>query len=196
MGILHNIRFSFRWLFYPHYVAGERAERHFEELCGPAGYILERIRQDRKSFAQYASGAPSRVKRGDYIVRNLRNAEVEVKCFSPRRYRRGECFVIKYHQIKAHEAMERLTGEPIIFAIFERRGRDVVEGSLRMMPLRELTPISRRHPDVFYDKPNRSLCIPLDVMYPAFEYFEKYKARLNRAEPLSEFVASYLRRHT
>jgi hypothetical protein len=180
MSILLTIRYSFRWLFHPQFIAGERAERHFEALCAAQGYILERISQDRKSFGTYALNTQKRVKRGDYIVRNLKNAEVEVKCYTGRKYRSAKCFVIEYSQIKRHEEMERLIGEPVIFAIFERNGRDVVQNSLRMIPLRELTPPSRRHRAVFYDKAIKCLCIPLDVMYPAFEYFEKYKSCITR----------------
>lgn len=174
MNILHKIRHSYLWLFKPHFLAGERAERYFEALCEGGGYILERISQDRRSFARYAANARNRVKRGDYIVRNLGNAEVEVKCYSRRRYGSAPCYRIEYRQLKRHEEMERLTGAPVIFAIFERSGRNVVENSLRMIPLKELT--YRRHRGVFYDGKRKSLCVPLGVMYPAFEYFETYKA--------------------
>ena len=175
MNILHKIQYSFRWLFKPHFIAGEKAERHFEALCEGNGYIIEKISQDRRRFAQYAANAQNRIKRGDYIVRNLGNAEIEVKCFSQRKYGSAVCYRIQYRQVKRHEEMERLTGEPIIFAIFERKGRNVVENSLRMIPLKELT--SRRRRGIFYDERIKCLCIPVNVMYPAFEYLERYKAR-------------------
>lgn len=184
MGILRSLRYSFRWVFQPHFIAGERAERLFEELCEAEGYVLEKISQDRKGFAKYAAGARNRIKRGDYIVRNLRNAEVEVKCFSPRRYRRTACYAIKYRHIKGHEEMARFTGAPVIFAIFERSGRNVIVNSLRMMPLSELTPPSRRRRAVFYNERIKSLCIPLEVMYLGFRYFAEYKSRIERVTPL------------
>lgn len=190
MDILHRIRYSFRWLFKPHFIAGEKAERHFEELCGANGYIVEKISQDRGRFAQYAANAQSFVKRGDYLVRNLSNAEVEVKCFSKRKYGSTVCYRIKYSHIKRHQEMERLTGEPVIFAVFERRGRNVVENSLRMIPLRELT--SRRHRAIFYDESIKCLCVPVDIMYPAFDYFEKYKA--HRSKSLDDIARSYVGR--
>lgn len=186
MSILHKIQYPFRWLFKPHFIAGEKAERHFEALCEGSGYITERISQDRRRFAQYAFNTQNRVKRGDYIVRNLSNAEIEVKCFSQRKYGSAACYRIEYRQVKRHEEMERLTGEPVIFAIFERRGRSVVENSLRMIPLKELT--IRRRRGVFYDERIKCLCIPVDVMYPAFEYLERYRASGGRLDSIARRI--------
>ncbi|HEX8176649.1 MAG TPA: hypothetical protein VF543_16270 [Pyrinomonadaceae bacterium] len=192
MGILHKLHYSFRWLFQPHFLAGEKAEQHFEELCGLNGYIVERISQDKKSFAKYASNTLNSIKRGDFIVRNLKNAEVEVKCFSQRRYGSTKCYVIKYRHLKRHEEMQRLTGEPIIFAFFERKGRNVVENSLRMIPLRELIPPSRRNRAAFYDERIKCLCIPVDAMYSEFEYFEKYKSRISGTKSSNTPMYSYI----
>jgi hypothetical protein len=174
MNIWHQVRYAFRWFFQPHFIAGEKAENRFEQLCETHGYIVEKISQDRRHFAQYAANAQSYVKRGDYIVRNLGNIEVEVKCFSLRTYGVTRCYCLKYSHIKRHEEIERLTGAPVIFAVFERNGRNVVEHSLRMIPLRELT--ARRHKAVFYDKQIKCLCVPFEIMYPAFDCFERHQS--------------------
>lgn len=175
MNPLQKIQYWYRWIFKPHFLAGERAEQHFEQLSKLNGYVLERITQDRKSFDDWRN---FRVKRGDYLVRNLRNLEIEVKCFTKRKYPAGKCYAIRYKQIKAHEEMVNLTGEPVVFAIFERNGRDVVENSLRMIPLKEL--IGKRKNGIFYNRQIKCMCVPLTTMYPGFNYFEQYRSEVNR----------------
>lgn len=178
MTLLSKIKYTYRWLFKPHFIAGERAEDLFEELCKANGWIVERIPQDKHNFDKYRNDAQDRVKRGDFIVRNLRNAEVEVKCYTGRNRFSKMCYSIAYWQIKGHETMQnKITGEPIIFAIFERNGRNVVEDSLRMIPLDELHPPYQRNKAVFYDENIKSLCFPLEIMYRGFAYFEKYKLK-------------------
>jgi hypothetical protein len=175
MNPLQKIQFWYLWIFKPHFLAGERAEKHFEQLSRSRGYILEKITQDRKSYEELENLG---VKRGDYLVRNLRNLEIEVKCFTKLKYSATECYAIAYSHIKRHEEMVKLTGEPVVFAIFERNGRDVVENSLRMIPLRELT--GQRTNGIFYDSRIKCVCIPLTLMYQDFNYFEQYKLEINR----------------
>ena len=178
MNPLQKIQYWYRWIFKPHFLAGERAEQHFEQLSGSRGYVLEKIPQDKKNFGKYANNSQNHIKRGDFLVRNLKNLEVEVKCFTKRKYPATECFVIAYSHIKRHEEMVNLTGEPVVFAIFERNGRDIVENSLRMIPLRELT--GQRRNGIFYDKRIKCVCIPLTLMYQDFSYFEQYRLEVNQ----------------
>ena len=176
MNFSHKIRYFFNWIFNPQFIAGEKAEKYFEELCGSRNYIFEKIPQDKKNFAKYAAHSQNHIKRGDYLIRNLKNLEVEVKCYTRYKFGSKDYYAIKYSHIKRHEEMERITNEPVVFAIFERNGRNVVKDSLRMIPLKELT--SQRKTTVFYDKRMKCLCIPLNVMYVGFHYFDIYKYKL------------------
>jgi hypothetical protein len=177
MNPFQKIHYWYRWLFQPHYLAGERAEQYFEQLARAKGYVLEKVTQDRKSFADWNNLS---IKRGDYLVRNLQNLEIEVKCFSTRKFAGKDYYLIKYSHIKRHKEMANTTNTPVVFAIFTRNGRNAVENSLRMIPLNELTPPSRRNKAIIYDQRIKCLWIPTTMMYPNFSYFERYKTELDR----------------
>jgi hypothetical protein len=165
-------------LFQPHYLAGERAEQYFEQLARAKGYVLEKVTQDKKSFADWNNLS---IKRGDYLVRNLQNLEIEVKCFSTRKFAGKDYYSIKYSHIKRHEEMANTTNTPVVFAIFTRNGRTALENSLRMIPLNELTPPSRRNKAIIYNQKIKCLQIPTTAMYPDFSYLERYKTELDRS---------------
>lgn len=163
-----------RRLFNPRFTAGHRAERAFERLAAERGWVLEPIPQDRATFRKYAGASAVGVKRGDYLVRNLGNVEVDVKCFTVYDY--GEPgYLIEYAHVKRHEAMEQMTGSPVVFAVFERSGRSPVEGSLRMIPLSELVG-RERAPDVEYIRARKCLHVPVWTMYPGFDLFDHIRA--------------------
>jgi CRISPR/Cas system-associated endonuclease/helicase Cas3 len=61
--------------------AGIQAQELFKEQATNHGYILEMLNQDQKSFKSYTSNVNSvSIKRGDFLVRNFGNIEVDVKC--------------------------------------------------------------------------------------------------------------------
>ena len=64
------------------FIAGLRAQELFKNQGKKNGLILEQISQDQKSFEQYIiSKTPfEAIKRGDFLVRNYGNIEIEVKC--------------------------------------------------------------------------------------------------------------------
>lgn len=187
MNPLQKIYYWYRWLFQPHFLAGERAEQYFEQIAKLKGYVLEKITQDKKSFADWNHLS---IKRGDYLVRNLQNLEVEVKCYSTRRQAGKDYYLIKYSHIKRHEEMANTTNTPIVFAIFERKGRAAIEGSLRMIPLTELTPPSQRNSSIVYDQRIKCLWIPTTIMHPDFSYFEQYKSKIDRDKTSRSFSRS------
>lgn len=162
-----------RCLIYPRFAAGRKAEELFAQLAYDNGWTVEKISQDRSSFDKYAMNSARGIKRGDYIIRNLRNTEVEVKCFSRSRWR-SPGYLLKYSQVKRHEGMQQMTESPVVFAIFERRGRNPVAESLRMIPLSALT--GRRSREITYVKKSKSLHIPLTSMVPGFELLRSLRA--------------------
>ncbi len=77
--------------------------------------------------------------------------------------------------------MANTTNTPVVFAIFTRNGRTALENSLRMIPLNELTPPSRRNKAIIYNQKIKCLQIPTTAMYPDFSYLERYKTELDRS---------------
>jgi hypothetical protein len=172
MSILTDVVEQIRGLFNPHFAAGRKAEQLFEELAHQNGWIVEKIPQDRNSFDKYAQNSARGIKRGDFIIRNARNTEVEVKCFS-RFDRNAPGYLLKYSHVKRHEEMQHLTESSVVFAIFERRGRHPVPGSLRMIPLSDL--LGRRNPEIQYLPKQKCLHIPFDRMYRGFDLLSGFR---------------------
>jgi hypothetical protein len=131
---------------------------------------LEKRLNVRQHLAQYAAHAHRSVKRGDYIIRNL-HLEIEVKCVS--QYTDRSIVYISYSHAKRHQEMEKITGDQVIFAVFEKNGRRAVVDSLRMIPLKEV--LSRRNAIIQYDERKKCLCVPFDIMYPKFEYLKRLR---------------------
>jgi hypothetical protein len=173
MRVITEFIDQIRFLFYPHLAAGRNAELAFEQLAHEQGWVVEKIPQDRDGFSKYAAASARGIKRGDYIVRNLRNTEIEVKCFSLSRGA-NPGYLLRYSHVKRHEGMQDMTESAVVFAIFERRGRHPVPGSLRMIPLSELT--RGRSREIAYVERLKSLHIPLSSMYPGFGLLERMRA--------------------
>jgi hypothetical protein len=172
MNILTDLIEQIRGLFNPHFAAGRKAEQLFEELAHQSGWIVERIPQDRESFDKYAQSSARSIKRGDFIIRNARNTEVEVKCFSRFDWN-APGYLLRYSHVKRHEEMQHLTESSVVFAIFERRGRHPVRGSLRMIPLSDL--LGRRSPEIQYLPKQKCLHIPLDKMHRGLDLLSRFR---------------------
>jgi hypothetical protein len=180
MNFLTELVEQIRGLFNPRFAAGRNAEQLFEELAHQSGWIVERIPQDRASFDKYAQSSARSIKRGDFIIRNARNTEVEVKCFSRFDWNTPG-YLLRYSHVKRHEQMQHLTESPVVFAIFERRGRRPVPGSLRMVPLSDL--LGRRSPDIQYLPNQKCLHIPLDSMYRGFDLLSRFRIGTDGRRP-------------
>lgn len=109
--------------------AGKKAEKLFYQLLKDK-YILERITQDKKSINHYykamkRAGIEGEIKRGDFIIRDVFNLEIEVKCYDLS----SGVFKLDADSFEKHLNMKRLTGVPVLFAIFKRiPNSDKVDG--------------------------------------------------------------------
>lgn len=155
-------------IFYPNLFAGGEAEVEFAELAEAEKYAVEKISQTKDGFRKYVraldlgDGEFRNIKRGDYIVRNAPQVEVEVKCLTPRpELRGGLSYTMKYRELKGLENMSRLTGVPVLIAIFERDGRGPKADSLKMVTLDD---VLGKRTGGFYCKRRRVLTIPLAAM--------------------------------
>lgn len=61
--------------------AGIQAQELFNEQAIDNGFILEELNQDQNSFKLYTSNAEKKsIKRGDFLIRNYANIEIDIKC--------------------------------------------------------------------------------------------------------------------
>lgn len=114
------------------YRAGLRAQVIFVKLAHCRKLLLEELGQDQEHFRAYVKAIKGPVKRGDFLVRNRGNIEIEVKCRSF--YGRTHpYFLFSEEDLNKHLNMEKVTKTPIVIAVFQRKGDKPVETSLCMI---------------------------------------------------------------
>ena len=118
----------------PNNIAGYKAERMFFNLAFNK-YILEPIEQDIESKERYNVFAKEKlskenysyIKRGDFLIRDILNLEVDVKC---RKFDDQDKFSINHYEIENFKRMQVISKVPIIYAVFERSGNAPLEDRL------------------------------------------------------------------
>lgn len=157
--------------------AGVNAEILFKKQAKEHGLIAEPLSQDRDSYALYRIHAANPVKRGDFLLRNVGNIEIEVKCltlyFSSAW---GEHFHVTFSQVKRHEEMQRCTGVPVVLAIYERCGDAPKADSLRMIRLQAILDAynNKSKPKlVNYDSEYKCLLVPESMAKKRFSLIDE-----------------------
>ena len=93
------------------YRAGLKAQEYFKTQAKEQGLILEELIQDKESFQQYLiSNEYIAIKRGDFLVRNYGNLEIDVKCRSFRQLSNRELsFRFSCNDVEKHLNMQEYT---------------------------------------------------------------------------------------
>jgi hypothetical protein len=113
------------------YRAGLQAQEIFKQQATEYGYILEELNQDQKSFQSYVSNANSvPIKRGDFLIRNMGNIEIDVKCRSFRLINGEHHFDFKCDDAEKHLNMMSFTKTPILIAVYENRNNRPVDNDV------------------------------------------------------------------
>lgn len=101
--------------------AGMKAQQLFKEQARRESLMLEEINQDVDSFANYKLDKTSTCyKRVDFLVRNYRNLEIEVKCKRFYPDKNPKVFYFNVQDLLKHTNMQESSQTPIILAIYER----------------------------------------------------------------------------
>lgn len=164
------------------FCAGINAQRLFRQQAQAHRLIVEDISQDQESFRQYTDVAPGSIKRGDFLIRNARNVEIEVKCRSL--LTADDAARTRYHKIGAGEVdkldqMQRITGVPVLVAFYHRDRRQPREDSLKMITLETLIAATAAG-TVWRSDNGMDLCVPLQLMTPGFELVDRIRAAIAR----------------
>lgn len=109
--------------------AGLKAQELFKKQAKAEKLMLEELFQDENSFQQYLIKEEYfAIKRGDFLVRNYGNIEIDIKCRSFYKDKQGEIvFNFKCDDLERHLNMQSLTKCPILIAVYERKGNEVIE---------------------------------------------------------------------
>ena len=114
--------------------AGIQAQELFKEQAIEQGFILEELNQDKKSFVAYTKNSKNiPIKRGDFLIRNFGNIEVEVKCRGFKE--KGQFFDFKCSDVEKHLNMQDFTNTPILIAVYENRNFKPVSERIYFFPL-------------------------------------------------------------
>lgn len=119
--------------------AGIQAQELFKEQASSQGYILEMLNQDQKSFKSYTSNAKNlSIKRGDFLIRNFGNIEIDVKCRKFGESSQGKTFDFKCSDAFKHQNMQKFTNTPILIAVYENKNDSPNEDSIYMFSINNL----------------------------------------------------------
>lgn len=158
--------------------AGIKAQELFKQQAKNRNLILEELFQDQESFKSYTDTAKEiQIKRGDFLIRNIMNLEIDVK------YRNFyECngqivFNFKVHDYYKHKNMMEFTKTPIIIAVYKNINNNPDPESLRMF---EIDWIKKNNFEIIeVSKAGKCFQIPVEKTYADFELIEKYREKIN-----------------
>lgn len=134
--------------------------------------LLEELGQDQEHFRAYVKAIKGPVKRGDFLVRNRGNIEIEVKCRSF--YGRTHpYFLFSEEDLNKHLNMEKVTKTPIVIAVFQRKGDKPVETSLCMITVDRVVELL---PQLVREQKEYGWVyrIPLKETFPGFDLLGEY----------------------
>jgi hypothetical protein len=162
---------------------GIQAQELFKQQATSLGYMLEELNQDQKSFHHYTSVAKNiPIKRGDFLIRNYGNIEIDIKCRTFKRHGDTVCFDLKCEDVEKHNNMENhFTYTPILIAVYEHINGRPIEENIFMFSIAKLlnTPSIEK-----YNKDGVGMCykIPVDFTIPGFVLIEntfRYMCRIS-----------------
>ena len=119
--------------------AGIKAQEIFKKQALENQLILEELSHDQESFKAYTKIHEQylEIKRGDFLLRNVGNLEIDVKCrtFYKPKHAEELCFDFSQDHLNRHLNMEKYTKTSIAIALYERiKGTDNPKpSSLRMI---------------------------------------------------------------
>lgn len=111
------------------YRAGIKAQELFKKQAKKEKLVLEELFQDESSFQQYLiTEEYFAIKRGDFLVRNFGNTEIDIKCRGFYENKQKDIvFNFKCEDVERHLNMETLTNTPIFITVYQRKGDEVIQ---------------------------------------------------------------------
>lgn len=157
------------------YRAGMKAQDVFCRQAREKGYMLEAIKQDQESFHAYTDVVQHPIKRSDFIIRNAKSIEVDVKCLTFYRQNGNRYFYLSQDDLEKHVNMSSNTEAPVLLAIYARVGDGVDENKLYMCEIGDLKKVEETLEVETRDGIGTSYKIPLAMTKSGFKLMEKYR---------------------
>ena len=154
--------------------AGLKAQELFKRQAKAEKLILEELFQDEHSFKQYLINDEYKpIKRGDFLVRNYKNIEIDVKCRSFYKNLNNEIvFNFKCDDIIRHLNMQEMTNTPILIAVYERDGANVVKSVPYFFSISKLDFNSLKKVNVKSENTGKCYQIPVRITNQSFSFIK------------------------
>ncbi len=162
--------------------AGIQAQELFKKQAIDNGFILEELNQDQKSFKLYTPNAQKKsIKRGDFLIRNYANIEVDIKCRGFRTSNNKKYFDFKCEDAIKHQNMMSFTNTPILIAVYENRNNKPVSDNIYFFSIQAL--ISSSLEKHYRKGIGNCYKIPISFTNKGFNFIETmYKEHLGTKE--------------
>lgn len=178
--------------------AGLKAQEIFKKQAKKEKLMLEELFQDESSFQQYLINEEYfAIKRGDFLIRNYGNIEVDIKCRGFYEDKKGiKVFNFKCDDVERHLNMQSLTNTPVLIAVYERNGDKVMDGTPYFLSI-ENTDFSKFN-KIYIPSESTGFCyqIPLKYTIQNFEFIKKYNIQQKKytvEEKRKEHKNAYMR---
>ena len=158
------------------YRAGIKAQELFKNQAKLNNLMLEELSQDIDSFQQYLIDKKYiPIKRGDYLIRNFKNIEVDVKCRAFYGKENKKWFHFKCEDVERHLNMQKFTNTPILIAVYERDNDQVVESIPYFISIDKIESEKTSLIQKNVKKENTGWCfqVPLKLAVQSFDYIEE-----------------------
>lgn len=153
---------------------GMKAQQLFKKQANDYGLILEELDQKQESFKSYTSNVDKLIKRGDFLVRNFGNIEIDVKCRAFKRSygKKDEEFIFfDILDFEKHLNMQSFTKTPILIAVYERDNDNLNEVKGDKVYFISIDEIERNK--ALFKKFRKQFKIPIEFLNVGFEYVEQ-----------------------
>ncbi len=158
------------------YRAGIKAQELFKEQAKGKNLILEELYQDQESFKTYTDTAKNiSIKRGDFLIRNIMNLEIDIKCRTFYKVDGKKVFNFKVQHYYMHKNMMNFTQAPILIAVYENINDSPNPDSLIMFEIDWI----RKNSLEIIDVKGAGKCfqIPVKETKEGFDLIESFRAK-------------------
>jgi len=157
--------------------AGLKAQELFKTQAKANGFMLEELYQDKESFQQYlVTQEFINIKRGDFLIRNFGNIEIDVKCRSFYGKKGKETFNFRCEDVEKHLNMQKLTNTPVVLAIYRRKGSNVIGDAPYFISINTINEHKESFNVHHEEKDNTGNCyqIPITLTINSFDFIRNF----------------------
>lgn len=152
--------------------AGIQAQELFKEQAIINGFILEELNQDQNSFKLYTTNAEKKpIKRGDFLIRNYANIEIDIKCRGFKNLNSEKYFDFKCEDAIKQNNMMSFTKTPILIAVYENIDNKPVQDSIYFFSIKTL--LSSNLKTYFRKGIGKCYKIPLSFTQKGFDFIDR-----------------------